>query len=150
MDKIPFLAWFWWVICALPLDALAEVYKWTDDQGQVHYTQSPPAGGGTADVIKPPPKVDTEGALKKLEDQKKQAETQRESQLKAAEEKKKTEQAAAGREKQCEEARSRLAGLTNAPRIYKFDPQGNRQWMDDAERQSAIAETQKNITEFCQ
>jgi len=33
------------LLCSLPLAASADIYKWVDDKGQVHYSQNPPAQG---------------------------------------------------------------------------------------------------------
>lgn len=56
MDKprnpwLPFLLTMMCLVLALPVPA-AEIFRWTDDSGQVHYGQRPPAGG--ADRIELP------------------------------------------------------------------------------------------------
>ncbi|MDR3416358.1 MAG: DUF4124 domain-containing protein [Nevskia sp.] len=38
------------LLCCLPLAASADIYKWVDDKGQVHYSQNPPAQGHYEDV----------------------------------------------------------------------------------------------------
>ncbi|HKK16999.1 MAG TPA: DUF4124 domain-containing protein, partial [Gammaproteobacteria bacterium] len=43
-------------------NALAAMYKWVDENGEVHYTQTPPPGDIQAETIKPPPDVNTEKA----------------------------------------------------------------------------------------
>jgi hypothetical protein len=42
------------VLAAAPLLAAAQVYRWVDDRGQVHYSQVPPPGRD-AQPIGPPP-----------------------------------------------------------------------------------------------
>ena len=38
-------------LCALPLAASAQqIYKWTDEKGQVHFSQNPPKTGNYSDV----------------------------------------------------------------------------------------------------
>jgi hypothetical protein len=46
---IVFLALLW------PILAGAEIYKWTDASGKLHYSQNPPAGVTKFDKVTPPP-----------------------------------------------------------------------------------------------
>ena len=39
-----------WCLALLPAAAQAGVYKWTDDQGRVHYSDAPPATGKSEEV----------------------------------------------------------------------------------------------------
>ena len=48
----------------VPQNSIARMYKWVDEDGNTQYTQSPPPGDIESEVIKPPPKVDTEAAEK--------------------------------------------------------------------------------------
>jgi hypothetical protein len=38
------------LLCTLPLAASAQIYKWTDANGQVHFSQNPPKEGNYQDV----------------------------------------------------------------------------------------------------
>jgi len=38
------------LLCSLPLAASAQIYKWTDASGQVHFSQNPPKQGEYQDV----------------------------------------------------------------------------------------------------
>ena len=38
------------LLCGLPLAASAQIYKWTDANGQVHFSQNPPKTGSYSDV----------------------------------------------------------------------------------------------------
>jgi hypothetical protein len=48
------------VLCGLPLAASAQIYKWTDDKGQVHFSQNPPKTGEYTDVTPTAPVSGTE------------------------------------------------------------------------------------------
>jgi hypothetical protein len=48
------------VLCGLPLVASAQIYKWTDDKGQVHFSQNPPKTGVYSDVTPTGPVSGTE------------------------------------------------------------------------------------------
>jgi len=48
MPRLRFLIWLFVAACALPVSA--GVYKWTDAQGRVHYSDSPPPDQKAAQV----------------------------------------------------------------------------------------------------
>lgn len=48
------------LLCGLPLAASAQIYKWTDDKGQVHFSQNPPKTGVYTDVTPTAPVSGTE------------------------------------------------------------------------------------------
>ncbi|NIN36712.1 MAG: DUF4124 domain-containing protein, partial [Gammaproteobacteria bacterium] len=54
-------------VLATPLQVSAQMYKWVDEAGTVHYSQSPPPAGIQATVIKPPPAVDSDTARANLD-----------------------------------------------------------------------------------
>ena len=65
-------------------NSYAALYKWVDADGNTHYTQNPPSGGIEADVIKPPPRVNTEKARNQLEEEQKYLEDIQEERSKQA------------------------------------------------------------------
>ncbi|MGH8582961.1 MAG: DUF4124 domain-containing protein [Gammaproteobacteria bacterium] len=128
----------------------AETYKWTDEQGQVHYSQSPPPGR-PAQTIAPPPKVDTEAAIKALEEQKKRMEKgakKVEKQAKKAAEKQQTEKHEADRKQACETWRQNLEKLRNVP-VYKTTVEGGREYLTDDQRQAETESTERKVAEHC-
>jgi hypothetical protein len=48
------------VLFSLPLAASAQIYKWTDANGQVHFSQNPPKTGAYSDVTPTEPASGTE------------------------------------------------------------------------------------------
>ncbi len=132
----------------LPLvSAAAQVYKWVDEQGQIHFSQTPPEQI-QAEVVElprnPPP------AKERLEQLKKRAE---EPLKRAAEQKKKRQQEeerARELEAFCEQQRKELEGLLNAQRIYVTDAQGNRIRAPEEERQARIRKVRESLAEHCE
>ena len=135
---------------AVSVHAHAELYKWTDAQGKVHYTDQPPtlkaqvikhSTAGQADI--------TSQATQSL-DAKDQAYQKRRKEADEARAKadKEAEQARVQREK-CDKARNNLSTLQNTPRVYTTDAAGQRTYMDDAARASALASSQKAVSDFC-
>jgi len=133
----------------LPTAAHGEMYKWVDDEGNVQYSQNPPPGSKAAEVVKPPPKVDTEGATQALSEQEAQFKGRQEAAGKEAEEAEKTAAEAAQKKQACESARKNLERLQNAQRIFKKDAAGNRSRVSEEERQQSIKKAEESIKKNC-
>ncbi|MBL8535497.1 MAG: glutaredoxin family protein [Betaproteobacteria bacterium] len=53
---MPRLRWLTLIVVAFAAHAAAEIYRWTDAEGKVHYSDAPPASGkGKAEQVKLPP-----------------------------------------------------------------------------------------------
>jgi len=133
---------FFYALAMTP-HAHADLYKWTDGRGRVHYADQPPTvkaqvvksgAAGQADI--------TSQATQSL-DAKEQA-----YQKRRKEAEKEAEQARMRREN-CAKARNNLGTLQNAPRVYTTDAAGQRTYMDDAARARALAGNQKAVSDFC-
>jgi len=127
----------------------AEMYKWVDADGQTHYSEKPPAGDIEVSTIKPPPKVDTEKALKELEERKNRLKDIEENRNEKAEEQSAAQEEQAGNQANCDLARDKLSRVINNPRVYSKDEDGNRYKIAEEERQAKIAEARKLISEYC-
>jgi hypothetical protein len=137
---------------AFAAHAHAEMFKWTDNQGKVHYTDQPPTvdaqtikgasvGQGQSET--------TTQAVRSL-DAKEQAYQKRSQEAAAARAKaeKEAEQARLQREN-CDKARKNLSTLQNSARVYTTDAAGQRTYMDDAARANALANSQKAVSDAC-
>jgi len=127
----------------------AEMYKWVDENGDTHYSQSPPSDDYVVETIKPQPKVDTDNAKKELEQR-------RESLLKISEEREKSEQEKLNKEKEeavkienCRKAQAKLANNQNAARIRAVDNEGNVVRASEEERQRRIKDAQEKVDKWC-
>jgi len=141
-----------WGVLAFSAHAHADLYKWTDAQGKVHYTDQPPTLN--SQTIKPSSagQGETTSKAKQSLDARDQAYQKRSKEAKDARDKaeKEAEQARIAREN-CDKARKNLSTLQNAstPRIYTTNAAGQRVYMDDSARESALASSQKSVTQFC-
>lgn len=140
------------LLCVLPFASLAhaQLYKWTDAQGKVHYTDQPPTVN--AETIRRSSSGQAEAssqASQSLSDQD-QAYKKRRKEAEDAKAKadKEAEQARIQREN-CDKARNNLSTLQNSPRTYTLSSAGQRVYMDDAARNTAISNSQKAISDFC-
>lgn len=138
-------------LLAFASHADADLYKWTDGQGKVHYTDQPPTVN--AQTIKSPSagQVETTNQATQSLNAKDQAYQKRRKEADVAQAKaeKEAEQARVKREN-CGNAQKNLSTLQNTPRVYTTDAAGQRTFMDDSARANAMANTQKSVSEFCQ
>jgi hypothetical protein len=129
-----------------------EIYKWTDENGNVHY-EDRPSGAATEERLSVSYRRTDSSAV----NQRVQARLDRQSardearSVAAAEEQEAADKAAAAaeREKACERARARLETYLQSRRLYRTDESGERVYLDDTERQEARQKAEEQVTEFC-
>jgi len=138
------------ILALLVPHAQAELYKWVDEKGKVHYSDQPltdktPSIKGSSvgqSEITSTAKKNLDAKNQDYLQRKKDAET---AQAKAEADAEK-ERVQAGN---CAKARKHLVTLQNTPRIYSTNATGQRIYMDDAARLTAQSATQKSVAEFC-
>jgi hypothetical protein len=136
------------LVALLPLAAGAQVYRWVDDKGQVHYTQVPPPGAKTRELAPPPPASaapNQESLNQGLQDAVK-------AEPKVREEAAKTAEAAAQREQQCRQAREQLAfmdSMGGRRRMTTTDEQGNMSRASDEQVSARRAELEALAASAC-
>lgn len=121
----------------------AGVYKWSDSEGNVHYTQTPPPEGGAEKMTPPPP------APKALP-QERPAPTPAAAPAgdKAAEDRRRKEREAEIARQNCETARKNLDIYTTSRRL--LTEEGEAIILDDDVREAKIREANENIKKYCQ
>lgn len=132
--------------------ASAEIVKWVDSQGKVHYSDQPPpaaksqqplniknqpgALGGTSTAKSP---------AEQEQDFRKRQMDAADAEKKAAEDKKQAEIA----RQNCAAARSNLKSLQEGVRMSRYNEQGERVFMDDAERAKTTEDAQRAVKDWC-
>ncbi|MEX2525154.1 MAG: DUF4124 domain-containing protein [Gammaproteobacteria bacterium] len=132
----------------IPL-ANAEIYKWTDEDGQVHYSQSPPPGDRQAETIDATRSDASEEALQELEKDKARAEALRKARLEEQREKKQAEEEKAWKEENCRRARDRLHSYS-VPNALIKQQDGSRIRVDEETRQKELARAREMIQKYCE
>jgi len=132
--------------------AMAGLYKWTDANGRVIYSDQPPPGNVKVETINVPPPPANPNAVKDMAT--KEADLKKAKQLRAEEETKtnKARVDANMRTQECQRARGQAIALANSDQVvlYTTTPSGERVAMSDAAR---LAERQRLdywIHENCQ
>ncbi len=131
------------------LPVQAEMYKWIDAQGVTHYSQQKPPAGVDVSAVKAPPRVDTESAVRALEQKQQQFKERGEAEDLKAAAAKKSQQEVALKKSNCEKAKARVTSMQR-PRVNTVDAQGNSVRLGEDERQKRLEEAQKAAREHCQ
>jgi len=135
------------LLCLLPLQgAVAAAYKWVDDKGETHYSQTPPSAT-KVEVIRTPASSDSAPAVTAP-----QTGTSAPSEPAAGAadtpEAAKAEDAAI-REKNCAGARRNLELLQTTGEVTVKDANGLLHVLTPDERKTRSEEAEKNIKEYC-
>lgn len=139
---------------ALSSAVCAEMYRWVDSQGRVHYSdEPPPAGAKSSKTVTPPPPSYSpagEAAKPKTWQEKDMEFRQRQSTQAEAQAKKEKAEADAKQKKQnCEIARKQLQILESGQRVSDVNAAGEREYLDDAARQKAIEDARRTVDTWC-
>lgn len=126
----------------------AEVYKWVDDDGRVHYSDRPGAQARQLN-IDIGPAVGDAGIDRK---EKRQRYLDAVAKERADKEQKEQEekQRKAEQQRRCLFAKDRLYRLRRAGYLYDLDQSGERVVLTDSERETAIQDFEKNIQRYCE
>lgn len=136
------------LLVVLPFAATAQVYRWTDAAGQVHYTQTPPPGQPVATVKQAPPPAASPGVeqMKAFNAQAaRAAEEKAQADAKRRQDREKAEAA-------CTRARSAISTLESRPpsRIARKDEQGQFVRMTPAEHEASLAKARATAEKNCE
>jgi hypothetical protein len=136
------------LVCALSGWAQS-MYKWVDEKGVTHFSETPPADDRKAAKVTPkvtpssnPSAYDPHG-WKAREAESKKLKVDRGLQEQADSQHREKRAVA------CDRARSRIAFLQNTHRIHRDNPDGTRTYLGDAEREVEIARTREAAAEYC-
>lgn len=132
------------------------IYKWTDKQGNVHYTDCPPPPGCKAETVESqaaPSAAEVEQARQRLEKllaEQERSAAEREQQRVARELQRAVamEQAAAHK-RMCIQAQQNLHVLLMERPVYYINEKGERVFLDDAAHKAEIERMRGLVKEYC-
>lgn len=132
-------AWFF------PLLATADIYRWTDAQGKVHFSETPPPGAQRVEVK--PQVVERDAATREREERTRRfydarRDEQASAQQKAAEQQGKLDA-------QCDRMRHDLSSLSHGGRYYTQGSDGERTYYSDAQIDAARRTLEARLAEGC-
>lgn len=143
------------LLCAAP--SSAQMYKWVDDKGVTHYSESPPPGRKAQQIqATPTPSPGPSATPKPAEPastwgDKERAFRQRTIEREYAEETKRKRDAerVALRRAACLEARYMLDALNSGVPVYKLNEKGEREYLADNVRADRLQRAKENAETYC-
>ena len=130
-----------------------EIYKWTDDDGNVHYGDRPSGEESEERLQFTYNRTNTESLDNRVAAQR-DAEDSRQSARTQATEQKQTAEAerieAEEQQARCETSRAKVDSMRAAPRVYREGPDGEREYLDDVQRAESIAMAETRAKEACE
>lgn len=129
-----------------------EIYRWVDDQGNVHY-EDRPSGAASEQRLAVNSRRTESSAVQARIDSRHEAQAVRQEKRAAADEEKAAaaakEAEAAEKQKRCDTYRARLETYIQSRRLYREDENGERVYLDDTQRQDARQQVEEQIAENC-
>ncbi len=130
--------------------AAGGLYKWVDEKGVVHYSDTPPAGKAAKKFeASPQPLLDNTQApphSRSWQEQLQDSNERRFREGKGQQEQQKKVQEA---ESKCRQARSALESLKQERPLYRVGKDGERIYLEDAERGGFAEKWQKQADTYC-
>ena len=131
----------------------AEVNKWIDAEGKVHYSDMPPADTKVTTISRKPPEILTPAssaaAPKTLAEREVEWKKSQKAKEEAAQKVAQEQEAASIKQKNCENARNNLSILENSTALLTYNEKGERIIADDATRKQRTEETRQAVSTYC-
>jgi len=129
----------------------AEIYKWVDEAGRVHFGDRPPAEGAEPVEldVSPAPAAPAPSDAERAEKRRRllEAFAKERAEKEAAIEQAKQEKAE--RAANCARARERLRKVREATYLYDYDESGNRVIFSDEQREEATRQAKAEVERWC-
>jgi hypothetical protein len=128
-----------------------EIYKWTDDDGNVHYEDRPTGNTQIERLDVRSKNTDNTVVQARLDQDRKARDASRQVASEAPPEMSREELRAEQekRQEQCQMYRDRLEAFLRSQRLYKEDSSGERQYLSEGEVMSARSRVEGQIQEYC-
>ena len=133
------------IVMLLPTLAFAQIYRWTDADGRVHFGQRPPAGAEQVEVR--PQVVERDEQTRAREARSERFFDARRQEQQAAREQ--ANQAQVAREQECQGLRRQLSRLQLGGRFFRNDAAGERVYYSDSEVEAARQRLAARIGQEC-
>lgn len=130
----------------------SDIYKWTDEDGNVHYGDRPNGEQQPERLAIASSRTDQAQILAAAEARAKSQAERAEAENAAAAGGPSPEELRAEAEeraKKCATVKSRLQQLVTSRRLYREDENGERVYLDETEKLAAREKVENQITEFC-
>jgi len=131
--------------------AMAEVYKWVDKEGRVHYSDRPEPGAVILAIVSR--RTDPEAIAQRSEaaSSQRQQDATRDQQRRSDQTSAATVQrdVATARQEQCRKAREQYTVAIESIRLYRVGKDGEREYLNETELAEARLAAKKNLDAAC-
>jgi hypothetical protein len=135
------------------VSAQAEVYKWVDETGTVHYGDSPESGSQAvkAQYHKAPkaPVTTGEDQLSREEKRQRISDMLEEDRLEKNKERERKKVERERKKRECNRLKDRQRHVERAGGLYNLDKNGNRVFMSNEQRKKSEQKLRKRIQKVC-
>jgi len=129
-----------------------EIYKWTDEEGNVHYRDRPTGAASEVRLGIAYSRTDS-GAVQQQQDARLETQAARQERRKAADEADRVAAAeaaaAAEKQKQCDSYRASLERYAQSRRLYREGADGERIYLDEDEMMQARKRLEEHVAKNC-
>lgn len=130
----------------------SQIYKYTDADGTVHYVDRP-TGAATEErvaiISQPTDRAAVQTRVEGRLDRQQAAEDARTARADARQQEAAARAEREQRAQKCQEYRSRLETYVQSRRLYRQGEDGERIYLDDAEREAARQKVEELVAEYC-
>ncbi len=129
-----------------------EIYKWVDENGNVHYEDRPLGEANVERVVTVRSRnTDNAAVAARVDDRRKAQAAAAQVESEAPEEMSKEDLRAEkqARHEKCQTYRAQLQTFLTAPRMYKEDEGGERSYLDEDQIMEARSKVEAQIQEYC-
>ncbi len=125
------------------------VYKWVDSQGRTHFGSAPPPGQNAKrlEVRASTPEPATSAQTGR--DWREQLELSNQRRQQAREQEQKNAQEQSKSAQRCAWARQSVDSLSRGGARYRINAQGEREYLDDSQRQAALDSANQRVAQYC-
>ena len=154
-SNVVVVGFFLFAALVWPSPAGSEIYKWVDERGVTHYSESAPSPGTRSSTVRVPARSSSEDAAFREQAQqridevnRRRIDRKRELDLQRGREET-AQRSVAARVARCAFARRQLATLKLGRAVYQRDEKGERRYLHDSEFDAEILRYQKEVSDFC-
>ncbi len=135
-------------LCLLAVVARAEIYKWVDENGKVHYGDKPNESAKEITVDTSRKGHVNTGEFRE-EKRRKLVDAMSEDRIRESEAKEKQRKKKQKQKANCARAKDKLRRMVNAGSLYDLDKDGNRVTLSKDERKKSTEQFRKQLEQYC-
>lgn len=153
LKKITTLSFTAVLLIMLHTSSFAGIYKWVDENGQVHYGEKPVGSEAEEVTIRQntttKPRINKKDEEGTGEDGKESSTTEGNEDTEKAPEPKEVEISKKEKRQLCNEARSDVAAINSRGRLREISATGEYTYLSDSQKQQRLSAAKKKMSKYC-